>query len=383
MFKSCDYCRHRKKKCVVPPASARCSDCEHLDLPCAFSLRLPSLKRRQTSKRIASRIKAVASKVPETGDDRVNNDHDADAANLKAGDCQLRLAGRPDMANKRLFQPRDSADDRQDGPLSMSEQYWRDVHPFWPFVTSEMLAEGECGRNPDFKHCIDLACHLSLNSMRELEDISLRTERLMSTLHQSRPSMSLIAGTLLLCPFVNYDDTLLQKASFAAFQCAQYLANHRKTARFSIPSSMNSQLLQSRYHPKFYPALYSPTSGDALPATSTSRSTYQPRSSKATLKHSIRPPLATITSASQGTPPSSTSAAWPWKWRASRSTLRRPGRSWSMSVSSGRSAWNRRFWTPAMTSRLPPSRSSSTVYRASFCYHFTATSSNAQTPWAG
>ena len=217
MFKACDYCRHRKKRCVVPPAAARCSDCEHLDLPCDFSVRVPSLKRRQTSKRIAARIGAAATTAwseKSAGDGSVSSDNGADEANLKEGDCQLRLAGRRDMANKRLFQTRNSTDDLRDAALSMSEKYWRDVHPFWPFVSPEMLQEGESGRDPAFRHCVELACLLSLNLMKDLKDVPMRPESLMSTLQRGRPSMSVIAGTLLLCPFVYYDDGILQKAGY-------------------------------------------------------------------------------------------------------------------------------------------------------------------------
>ncbi|KAI0010830.1 hypothetical protein F4779DRAFT_576270 [Xylariaceae sp. FL0662B] len=243
MFKACDYCRHRKKKCVVPPASARCSDCEHLDLPCDFSLRSPSLMRRQTSRQIAARIgktTSITSTWQKAGNDSCSSssggDNGADEANLKEGDCQLRLAGRRDMANKRLFQPREPADDHRDGSLSMSAHYWRDVHPFWPFVTSEMLEEAESGRDPNLKHCIDLACLFSLNSMKELDNASLHTESLVPVLHRDQLSTSIIAGTLVLCPFVYYDDELYDKI----FDTVEH---EIATARVTIPPSVQSAAL--------------------------------------------------------------------------------------------------------------------------------------------
>ncbi|SPN99300.1 uncharacterized protein DNG_02336 [Cephalotrichum gorgonifer] len=210
MFKSCDYCRHRKKKCKVPPDSTRCSDCEHLDLACEFSARHPSLKRRETSRKNAARIGIPVSKDSESS--RLvggSGGSVVDEANLMEGDCQLRLAGRRDMANKRLFSPRDSGGGSQGAPLSTNERYWRDVHPFWPFVSEEML-EGELGRDANFKHCIDSACLLSLNLMGKFNDTPLKMERLTSTLQQGRLSMSDIAIALLSCPFVDLDDGLVQ-----------------------------------------------------------------------------------------------------------------------------------------------------------------------------
>lgn len=215
MYKSCDYCRHRKKRCVVPHASARCSDCEHLDLPCKFSSRLPSAKRKQTSRQIAARIAAAESADPETTSSTENDDNTREVANLKEGDCQLPLAGRGDMANKRLFQPRDTTADSRGGVPNTSETYWRDIHPFWPFITPEMLGEGGFGEDSDLKRCVHLAGLLSLSSIKDTPDLSLQIEAVVSILQQDRLSMTTMAGTLLLAPFIHYDDRLLQKASFS------------------------------------------------------------------------------------------------------------------------------------------------------------------------
>lgn len=325
MFKACDYCRHRKKKCVVPPASARCSDCEHLDLPCDFSARVPSLKRRQTSKRIAARIGAASAAWSEKsgGDGSVSSDNGADEANLKEGDCQLRLAGRRDMANKRLFQPRDSVDGHRDGALSMSQRYWRDVHPFWPFASPEMLEEGESGRDPAFKQCVDVACYLSLNLMKDPEIVSVHSESLMSILQRGRPSMSVIAGTFLLCPFIYYSDELLQKAGYLRVLVQKLrVTDGDDIFRFLIRSNMNLQVPILQYLHQSCQALSLPTSGDASPATPTSRFTYQPRSYRTMPKNNlIRLPSATTTSASRGSPPSSTNAAWQWTLRGSNLIL--------------------------------------------------------------
>lgn len=225
MFKSCDYCRHRKKKCVVPIASGRCTDCEHLDLPCEFSQRLPSLKRRQTSKRIAASVGIAPPESPKPSNDSTGrSDNDFDEANLKEGDCQLRLAGRRDMANKRLFQPRGFPVGQEDCSLSISEQYWRDVHPFWPFATPEMLEDGQLGKDPGFMRLTELALRMSLNSMREPENVSWQIAQLVSALQRGRPTIPTITGTLLLCPFLYLDDGLLQTVHFMHATFAEFFA---------------------------------------------------------------------------------------------------------------------------------------------------------------
>lgn len=214
MFKSCDYCRHRKKKCVLLPASARCTDCQHLELPCEFSVRQPSLKRRQISKQIAARLGTADSKISKASD---SSDNGVGEANLRDGDCQLPLAGRRDMANKRLFQARDPVFRFQDNHLSTTEKYRRYVHPFWPFVPPEMLEEIELGRDSQLKHCIDLAFLWSLNSTNEVEHMFQHTELLASIFKRDHLSMSAVASALLLCPFVYLEDELLEEASFQLF----------------------------------------------------------------------------------------------------------------------------------------------------------------------
>ena len=214
MFKSCNYCRHRKKKCVVIDASTRCSDCEHLDLPCEFSRRLPSLKRRKTSRQVAARVGIVAtSKSPKSADyggGRVDNG--VDEANLKEGDCQLRLAGRRDMANKRLIRPSDAFQDEEGVHISLSERYWRDIHPFWPFVSPKME---ESMDDSNFWRFIDLACRLSPKSLGELGDSSLYAGEFVMALQRDQLSTSATAAALILCSFLYIEDSVVQKVSFS------------------------------------------------------------------------------------------------------------------------------------------------------------------------
>lgn len=269
MFKSCDYCRHRKKRCVILPGAARCSDCQHLDIPCEFSPRQPSEKRRVNARQIAARVGASSSALggSHQSPDSNGRDHEVEEANLKQGDCQLPLAGRRDMANKRLFTSRSTEQvfEGRDGPPTLSELYWRDVHPFWPFATPEMLDRGEAGRFPDFMRCVDLACRLSLNLLEESEDLLKRVMEVKETLQHPRLSMPTIAGALLLSAFLDLDDELLQRvcAGMCFFQMIQ--ANH--SSRYSTASSMSMFVVQIQFLHPSWPEHFSPTSGDDYLAT--------------------------------------------------------------------------------------------------------------------
>lgn len=192
LFKSCDYCRHRKKKCVVKSPSSRCADCEHLDLRCEFSLRRPSLKRRRISQRIASSLRS--SGWPKSGS----------VTAVKDGDCQLPRADSR-MAAKILLE--DNTSSEADG-LSTTETYWRHVHPFAPFVPAEMLASSD----RILQHCLELAPRLSLHGTRAQGPPS--TERLAILLRNSELSLAAAAGVLLLVLRVTLDQSLVQRASF-------------------------------------------------------------------------------------------------------------------------------------------------------------------------
>jgi hypothetical protein len=270
MFKSCDYCRHRKKRCVIlPGAAARCSDCQHLDLACEFSPRLPSEKRRVNARQIAARVGSSASALggSQQSPDSNGREHEVEEANLKPGDCQLPLAGRRDMANKRLFTSRSNQPvfEGSDGPPSLSELYWRDVHPFWPFATPEMLDRGEAGRFPDFMRCVDLACRLSLNLLEESEDLSTRVKEVKEMLRHPRLSMPTIAGALLLSAFLDLDDELLQRVCARMNPIETIQANHH--TRYLTVSSTNTHAALILSLRLSWPEHFSPTSGDDSLAT--------------------------------------------------------------------------------------------------------------------
>lgn len=60
IHKSCDYCRHRKVKCVVAPGNTVCDHCTLCGVECVFSPKLPSQKRKLKSARIAATVQELA-----------------------------------------------------------------------------------------------------------------------------------------------------------------------------------------------------------------------------------------------------------------------------------------------------------------------------------
>lgn len=277
MFKSCDYCRHRKKRCILPvgsPITARCSDCEHLDLVCTFSSRHPSLKRRKTSQRLAARLmEDLATDWPMT-----RTDSDEDVANLKDGDCQIPLAGKRDMANKRLVQAHASDVHHEDELQTSSAKYWRNVHPFMPFVPAEMLEEADLGRDPDLEHCVDLASRLSFNFINEDVEGPLLTDQLLSMLRHGSLSNSAIAGLLLLIPSIPLEEGLVQQVSHSI-----YLAFLQTDCINRSSSWLNLQAPRARCHRRYCPGHSLRIYGANLLATPTLRSVCSQTFSKATL----------------------------------------------------------------------------------------------------
>ncbi|GJN80870.1 hypothetical protein PLIIFM63780_004400 [Purpureocillium lilacinum] len=138
-------------------------------------------------------------------------DSDEDVANLKDGDCQIPLAGKRDMANKRLVQAHASDVHHEDELQTSSAKYWRNVHPFMPFVPAEMLEEADLGRDPDLEHCVDLASRLSFNFINEDVEGPLLTDQLLSMLRHGSLSNSAIAGLLLLIPSIPLEEGLVQQ----------------------------------------------------------------------------------------------------------------------------------------------------------------------------
>lgn len=56
--KSCNYCRHRKIKCVVLPGESSCNHCRQCKIECIFSRKLPSKGRILKSARISAQVYA-------------------------------------------------------------------------------------------------------------------------------------------------------------------------------------------------------------------------------------------------------------------------------------------------------------------------------------
>jgi hypothetical protein len=56
LHKSCDYCRHRKVKCVIHPGFTTCEHCKMCEVECIFSKKMPSKKRKQRSAKIAASV---------------------------------------------------------------------------------------------------------------------------------------------------------------------------------------------------------------------------------------------------------------------------------------------------------------------------------------
>lgn len=192
MFKSCQYCRHRKKKCVFPgPADpdGRCFACQHLGVACEVEARQPSSKRQRTSQRIASSIQhrqlppALAHADP---------GHAEPTTPPQSGDCQIPRAD-PGKASKELIFPERWAE--LDG-LGAIEKYKKALHQEVPFIPFEYLEEEA---SPLLRHCIELATKLSFHHGRgDCSDADI--EHLTSLVHGQRLTREEAAGLLLLLP---------------------------------------------------------------------------------------------------------------------------------------------------------------------------------------
>ncbi|KAF4961108.1 hypothetical protein FSARC_10272 [Fusarium sarcochroum] len=220
MFKSCDYCRHRKKKCVTLPSASRCSGCEHLDVPCKFTARSPSLKRRGVSQRLAAQVVAADTTTLTTTKTlpRPSGSLAVPAPRLKHGDCQVRLAGQPETPIKHVLHgPTEVGSTSSPGdvsPLVMTrtgEKYWQNVHSFLPFVHPQLLNEAQLrsqsgGQPGHLEHCIHLASHL-LSAKHDDDEVCLTVEieKVLSVFGQGRLSPSEVTGVLLVFDAVEQD----------------------------------------------------------------------------------------------------------------------------------------------------------------------------------
>jgi len=199
MLKSCDYCRHRKKKCLLPtPLASRCCDCEHLNIPCEFSRRNVSLKRQRTSQLVAARISnstPTNSRWP--------------TVVLKNGDTQLRVVDTSNVADKIILMG-DQSDDGK-GIMVVADMYRKTVRPLTPFLPEEMLAGDDVERDIVLRYCIQLASFLSPHDRRDLPAASQVNNDLSTMLGDEEISLASAAGILLLLLRVDIDETIAKR----------------------------------------------------------------------------------------------------------------------------------------------------------------------------
>ncbi|KAJ5612834.1 hypothetical protein N7510_006028 [Penicillium lagena] len=195
MFKSCNYCRHRKKKCALDsPWASRCTECKHLDLVCEFSRRQPSLKRRQTSQRIASRVSAVAAaSVPSPAEERRWANTGSIVSVVKDGDSQLNSAGVTHSDGQKII----LKDDDPNIPDSTARKYWDYVHPLTPFVPSEMIQDDNESWDPVLHECVALAAGIWLHH-RPDANLPQRASDSLALVTQGEMTLQCLAGALLM-----------------------------------------------------------------------------------------------------------------------------------------------------------------------------------------
>lgn len=209
MFKSCNYCRHRKKKCALnSPWDSRCTECDHLDLVCEFSWRQPSLKRRRNSRRIASRVSAAAAAAaaPNHANDRTGSI----VSIVKDGDTQLNspgAGGSTDTRQKIILK-----DDTPHTPDSTAGKYWAYVHPLTPFVPVDMIHDENEGWDPVLRQCVELAASIWLH-YRPDPDMPRRACRSLVLATQGKMTLPYLAGVLLMMLRFPFESDFIQRVS--------------------------------------------------------------------------------------------------------------------------------------------------------------------------
>lgn len=211
MLKSCNYCRHRKKKCLTETWASRCTECEHLDLVCEFSRRQPSLKRRRTSQRIASKVSAAAAAnyAASPANDRRWASIGSIVSIVKDGDSQLNAA---DPGQKILLK-----DDTTDVPQSGARRYWAYVHPLTPFVPSDMILEDNEDWDPLLQQCVDQAAQIWLHHRPDPE-LSQQVGSSLTLATQGEMTLSGLAGVLLVMLRFPVEKNFIQRVSNSTSQ---------------------------------------------------------------------------------------------------------------------------------------------------------------------
>ncbi|KFY01716.1 hypothetical protein V490_00790 [Pseudogymnoascus sp. VKM F-3557] len=215
MFKSCNYCRHRKKKCILPSSLAtQCYDCERLGIPCEFSPRNSSFKRQKTSQLVAARVSNSATTKPTwpaVGET---------SAPLQHGDTQIRVADSSSAADKIILMGNQS--ENATNAMAIADMYWQHVHPVTPFVPDEIICSDEIEQNRVLHYCIELASHLSLHDRRDIIVTSRINDDLMTMLGDEEMSVASAAGILLLILRMDLNEQIAHR-TYSAIQSARAL----------------------------------------------------------------------------------------------------------------------------------------------------------------
>lgn len=210
MLKSCNYCRHRKKKCLTQTWASRCTECEHLDLVCEFSRRQPSLKRRRTSQRIASKVSAAAAAVsaPSPAGDRRWASIGSIVSISKDGDSQLNATGTAHNPGQKIL----LKDDTPDIPQSAATKYWAYVHPLTPFVPSDMILDHNENWDPLLQQCVDQATEIWLHHRPDPE-LPQQFGPSLALAAQGELTLSGLAGVLLVMLRFPVEKNFIQRVS--------------------------------------------------------------------------------------------------------------------------------------------------------------------------
>ncbi|KAJ9644903.1 uncharacterized protein PV06_08806 [Exophiala oligosperma] len=230
MFKSCQYCQHRKKKCVLPQPSAsdsRCFACQHLDIRCEIGFRKPSFKRRLKSHEVSSRVytqysaRSSATLLRPTGSLR-----EAAVVHVNNGDCQLPRV-RADSGSLDAAKMIMTTDETESGNLDQmttAEKYQTIVSCEFPFLPREALLSMEEAKIPEaLSYCVDLAAQLSLqNRCAGLSESQV--QKLSILVNQQDLDLIQAAGLMLLLPRVNLTSSIIEKA-FTPFAAIENIHN--------------------------------------------------------------------------------------------------------------------------------------------------------------
>lgn len=216
MFKSCNYCRHRKKKCILPtPLATQCYDCERLSIPCEFSPRAASFKRQRTSQLVAARISNLAATKPAwpaVGENSIP---------LKHGDTRIRVADSSSAAVKIILTGNQNGN--VTNAMAMADMYWQHVHPVTPFVPDEIICNDGIEQNRVLHYCVELSSRLSLHDKRDVIPPRRINDDLMIMLSDDEMGFASAAGILLLILRVDIDESIAHRVTVSIYYLNVYI----------------------------------------------------------------------------------------------------------------------------------------------------------------